>query len=112
MKIENKNQGVNFVTEEEINDAKKKLEDAINREFARPEGESRFLEENRFDDLAILLTSEVSRQNIHPAWLIKRIENGCSLEDVLEHAKEANNRKERINQLIAACYKLQDLCRK
>ena len=101
-----------MATKEEIREAKRKLEEAINKEFPRPEQERRFLEENRFDDLAILLTSKAMGQNISPKLLITMINSGNNIGDILKYAKEAEGKKLRINQFIADCYNLQDLCRK
>ena len=95
-----------------IEDAKRELEEPINKEFPRLEEGLRRLEDDKFDDLAILLIKEVSAQNINPGWLVGMIKGGVSIEDILKHAEEANAKQKRINQLITNCYKLQDLCRK
>ena len=99
---------------EKIEKAKRELEEAINKEFPR-RGEwdiGNLLREENYVEIKILLGPQISYQNISPAWLIERIEDGYTLEMVLEHAKEANAKQERINQLNADCRNLQDLCRK
>ena len=97
---------------EEIEKAKRTLEKAIEKEFPRLEEGLRRLEDDKFDDLEILLIKEVSAQNISPKLLILMINSGNSVEDILSYAEEAEGKKLRINQLIADCCKLQDLCRK
>ncbi len=102
------------MAEKEINDAGKKLEEAINKEFPR-RGEwdiRNLLREENYVEIKILLSNQISVQDINPGWLVGMIKGGNTLENILQYAEEASAKQKRINQLIADCRSLQDLGRK
>jgi len=104
-----------MATKEKIENKKKQLEEAIDKEFPRRSEWDirRLLKEGNVVDIKILLMKQMSYQNISPAWLIEHIEkNGYTIEMVFEHAKEAKAKQERIHRLILMCAEIQSLDRK
>lgn len=101
-----------MVTREEIEEKKKKLDEVIEKEFFAHRSEwdiKGLLREKKYCDIKIILSGQIVCQSIQPEWLIKRIEKGATIEQVLEYAKEAQAKIGRIYELIGMCTSVQRL---